>query len=210
MFYKIVLIIFISQISNKKCVDRVRNKIIEKSKSGTNYSTHDINVVKTSDYWIESVIDRQNSEQKAVEDLDRILKWRKDNVHNEYTDQSFPLEIYRTGYVNFVGVDSQDRHVIWLRPCGWRNTIPKFSALMKAYLIYSVESALKGRKTDLITAQIFDGRGLQFASLDMDLYTFYARTLMMYYHFVEYNSYMLNFLKSFDSTEKWVLCKQKI
>ena len=145
----------------------------------------------------------RNSIDEAVDDLDTILKWRKLNIHNEYTDQSFPLEIYRTGFINIEGADSQDTQIIWFKYGNWRLTIPKLFALMKEYMIYSLENILKGRKSDLKTALIFDGQAMRLTSVDMNLYYFFATTLTKYYPFVEFHAFMVNFPKSIDTTIHW-------
>ena len=182
---------------------KIRSEIVDKSEKSPNYLTDDLNRIKYNNTWIEAVINNAKDEQDAIRRLDNILKWRKGEANKNYTDESFPLEIYKISYLNFLDIDSQGRSIFLINLSHWRKTLAKFAELMKEYLIYMCEKVVI-RQTNSKVVLIYDGQDIHLNNVDLDLLTFYIEITQKYYPFLDYHMIGVNIPELAESGEKLI------
>ena len=189
---KILTLLFILSFNtcftpNSGVIKMIRNKILEKSKD---YTKADIERVRTSDELIKAVAADANNENEVIKLFDTSFKWRKINVNKEFTDTSFPLEVYKTGWLNYLGIDQGNKLIFLAKLTSWNRGSDKFEQLYKQYIIYSVEK-VNDPKYEVIL--IGDATDITTSNIDVDLFLFLATTALKYYSYMNITLIGINF-----------------
>ena len=182
---------------NKEAIERLRKRILDKTKE---YSETDVEKIKSSDEWIKSVSAVSKDEEEAIKVFDTTLKWRKTNINNSLREDSFPLEVYRAGWVNYLGQDKQGNAIFFLKLSRWRKTLAKFLLLYQECIVYLVEKYVQSVSNfsgKLVL--IDDGSDLSTSNIDFVLYYFLASIASKYYSHITLVSLMVNFPALFEA-----------
>ena len=181
MIIKIALILLIitdnslSEI-NKSVLERVRRFFESIPQPSTEYSSHDLERVQTDD--VQKVQRFANSAAEVVKRLATILMFRNIYGVSYSTEQSFPQEIYKIGYIVALGKDREGRHIILIRSKRWRKSIDLYT-LMKKFVLFQFEkvSLMKPYPDFLI---IIDSTGLELVNIDKDIFDHNFSTMEQY------------------------------
>ena len=192
---------------NNQIITRIRNRILEKARPGSDYSKEDLDRISNSNAWIEPLVIDAKDEQDAYKELDRVLRWRKAEINKMLKDTSFPLEIYKVGYIQYLDQDNQGKVYLLIRLSKWKKTLMKFTDLMKSYLIFVFEKYIIPAPNQRVIL-IVDGQDLSNSNFDFDLYLFIGSAIKKYYPFVNSTTNLVNMPASFDKTEKAIRSSQ--
>ena len=172
---KITLILFIlteSSLSevNKEVLERVKKFFAAVPQPSTEYSAQDLERVQTDNEWLEKFAAGANSAAQVVKKLTLALSFRNILGVNYLTEYSFPLEIYKIGFVTPIGKDREGRHILLFRHNRWRKS-PELYELMKKFIVYQFE------KIDLIKpflgfTIISDYTRVEQANIDRDMFDY--------------------------------------
>ena len=115
-----------------EAIERIRKSVVDNRKD---YSDADVDRVRTSDAYIKAMSADARDESEVIKQLETTMKWRRNNVHKEFTDTSFPLEIYKCNWVTYLGADQGNRAVFLLKLSNWHQGSTKFEQLYQEYII---------------------------------------------------------------------------
>ena len=123
-------------------IQELRQKFLERAeKSSDQYYSDDIERAKTDDWTISRFLYHFNGEpdvNRALEALDKALKWRKSFGVMDINDTDFPQEVYKAAPVVFYGKDKNGSQVIVFRG----KTVKKSSMiaeLTQKFFVYHME-----------------------------------------------------------------------
>ena len=123
-------------------VEELRNKIIEIiNKSPELYYEKDVERVKSNNWWISRFLNQHKSNSdKALEYLDKALKWRKSFGVLEINEKDFPREVFQTAPLILYGKDVNGSQLLILRAKVTRK-IKVWVPMAQKYFINLVEKA---------------------------------------------------------------------
>ncbi|KAI1305794.1 Motile sperm domain-containing protein 2 [Halotydeus destructor] len=161
-------------------IDRVRDRFLRHfAEHRDQYSEDDVNeYIRCSDLYIQRFLVIAN-EQDCFDKLKRCFKWRKDNVLH-LTDESFPLEFYKTGGLFIYKGDNEGTPLLYMRI----KLIRKCNLLeehLKRFLSYKIHVLDKMANEMQGWAVVFDCSGIGFANVQLDMMLFFINTLREYY-----------------------------
>ena len=199
IFFTILSVVYINSCfsPNSDSIERIRKRVAENEKY---YSVADVERVKTSNDLIKAVSGVTEDEAEAIKQIDTTFKWRKTNIHPDFTDTSFPLEIYKTAWHTYLGTD-QGNVVMLITFANWRRGSSKFERLYEEYILYTIEKYVDASKKSLIL--ISDASNLGTSSIDLTLFMFICNTAGKYYSHINLQVFTINFhpqLKSMADT----------
>ena len=186
---------------NSEAIDRIRKRVVENAKE---YSATDVERVKTLEELIKGLSADANNEEDVIKQIDTIFKWRKSNINKEFTDTSFPLETYKSGFASYLGTDQGNKVVFLLKYNKWYTGSSKFTQLYKQFLLYLLEKYVTvDPKNELIL--ICDGSDISISNIDMDLFFFIVTSAAKYYPDIKLSLIGTNLPTFLDNPIKVVL-----
>ena len=83
---------------SKEAIANLRSKFLAEAQQNPNkFHPKDVERVKTNDWPIERFLLVNKSEDSALAALTKTMEWRKSYGVNDFTDESFPEEVYKIG-----------------------------------------------------------------------------------------------------------------
>ena len=83
---------------SKEAIGNIRSKFLADAQQNPDkYHQKDVERVKTNDWPIERFLLVNKSEDTALAALIKTMEWRKSYGVNDFTDESFPEEVYKIG-----------------------------------------------------------------------------------------------------------------
>ena len=97
-----ILIVFQYTRPDEK-LSNARKDFAELAKEDTDFESSDVSRVKSDGKWCEKFELGANDEGDIVQAMIRTLKWRKSYGVKNFTDDYFPQEIYKIGFMVDMG-----------------------------------------------------------------------------------------------------------
>ena len=148
-----------------------RKDFAELAKEDTDFEPSDVSRVKSDGKWCEKFTLGANDEGDIVQAMIRTLKWRKSSGVKNFTDDYFPQEIYKIGFLVEIGKAKSGQPVLLIRLNRWRRVSPEFREIMKRFLVHQIE---KYDKKNIRPIGINDWMGVTKDNIDLQLYTHIA------------------------------------
>ena len=116
----------------------------------------------------------QSSEDEIFNELDTILKLRRSRGVNNFTEESFPREIYQIGVANFLDNNDDGQANVWDEFSRLRTNYksPEFQKLFRDYIVYFYtlqQDAILRSNWDKFNV-IFDLSDITVANINFDIY----------------------------------------
>ena len=98
-------------------MEEVRSAFLERAaKSADLYNDEDVAKVKANDWWVTRfVANNKQNKEKAIEALDKAMKWRKEFGVLGIKDNQFPKEFYQSAALFLYGKDLNGARLLILR-----------------------------------------------------------------------------------------------
>ena len=83
---------------SKEAINNNRTKFLAQVQQNPDkYHQKDVEKIKTNDWWIERYLLVNKSEDTAFAALIKTMEWRKSYGVNDFTNESFPEEVFKIG-----------------------------------------------------------------------------------------------------------------
>jgi hypothetical protein len=101
----------------KELVEELRKKFLERYKNNPeNYDPIDIENIRNNDFPVKRFLTNQNLDiNKAIEQLDECMKWRKTNGVNKLNFSHCGIELFKCGALFIYNEDIEGRVVLYAR-----------------------------------------------------------------------------------------------
>ena len=190
-FYTILSVIneYSSADNQKEVLKRMRQKFLESTKSSSEYEPTDVDRVKTNDVWIERFVTYNKDETEAVKALATTLKWRKSYGLENFSDEYFPTEIHKIGWIVEMGKDKDGRRLYFEQMNRFKRS--DLNELIKRHWIYTVEKFDKQLSAAFNPGATFMAYFLNADLSNFDLELYLSKALMFQNHYLRPNMRIL-------------------